>query len=1109
MENLGYDFYAQHPKQNLTARFGAGEVQLVSSERTYTEADAERPTTAWEARMRLQAFAGREVVADATPDKVAGSRVAYQRAAGLTEWYDNGPEAMEHGFTVTRRPGHLAPAEEVVLEMRLDGLAAAERGADGQTLVFRDGEREVLAYEKLVVFDAKGKRLPAHMEPTADGFILAYHDAGATYPVTVDPLIVNLEAKFNRDGAAAGDQFGGSVSVSGETVVVGVSRDDFGSANDSGSAYVFKRSGSNWSLQAELTASDAATEDYFGDSVSVSGDTVIVGAHGDDDGGGSSGSAYVYTRSGGVWSQQAKLTASDAAVGDRFGNSVSVSGDTVIVGAYLDDDGGENSGSAYVFTRSGSTWSQQSKLTASDGAPSDLFGDSVSVSGDTVVAGARGDDGDGDIFDSSGSAYVFTRSGNIWIQQVKLTASDAAWGDYFGATVSVSGNTVVVGAFGDDEADSDSGSAYVFTRSDSTWSQQAKLTPPDATQGDWFGISVSVSGDTLAVGASGDSSVGRYTGSAHVFTRSGSTWTQQSKLTASDAAVNDRFGISVSVSGDTVVVGADRDGDGGSGSGSAYVFTGVGSSWSQQVKLQLTASDAAASDEFGQAVSVSGNTVVVGAYLDDDSGFDSGSAYVFTRSGSTWSQQAKLTASDAARGDRFGNSVSVSGDTVVVGAHRDGNGGVSYSGSAYVFTRSGSIWSQQAKLTASDAASGDEFGYSVSVSGNTLVVGAYLDEGLGFDNGSAYVFIRTDSTWSEQAKLSASDAAKSSDDRFGNSVSVSGDTVVVGAYRDDDGSFSDSGSAYVFTRNGSIWSQQAKLTASDAASGDWFGYSVSVSADTVIVGAYFDDDGGSDSGSAYVFTRSGSTWSQQAKLTASDADMGDRFGNSVSVSGDTVVVGAHRDDDDGSNSGSAYVFTRSGSIWTQQTKLTASDAASGDEFGYSVSVSGNTLVVGARGDDDGGSASGSAYVYRLAAETLASAIQDAGLTGADALPTATPFYDGVSNLLKYAFNMNLAGPDVRMLVPGSGTSGLPSITVPDEAQPGTLRVEFIRRLGSGLVYTPQKSSTLNSNHWSPLSATPVITTIPGNDLFERVIYEEPPGPNPAPACFGRVSVALP
>jgi hypothetical protein len=512
-ENRGYDFYAPHPKQKLTARFGAGEVQFVSSQRTYPVTDAGQPVTAWEARMRLRSFAGREVAADAKPEKVAGSRVAYQRAAGLTEWYDNGVEAMEHGFTVAARPGHLAAGAEGVLEMSLEGLTAGERDDAGQELVFRDGEREVLTYEKLVVFDAEGRALPARMEPTGEGFLLAYHDAGARYPVTVDPLIVNQEAKLNAD--------------------------------------------------------DAAALDLFGDSVSVSGDTVVVGARGDNDDGSFSGSAYVFTRSGSTWTQQAKLNADDAAAEDFFGSSVAVSGDTVVVGAFGNEDGGSNSGSAYVFTRSGSTWTQQAKLNADDAAAEDLFGESVSLSGDTVVVGARGNDDGGS---ASGSAYVFTRSGGTWTQQAKLNADDAAAEDYFGWSVAVSGDAVVVGAPGDDDDGSFSGSAYVFTRSDSTWSQQAKLNADDAAADDNFGWSVAVSGDMVVVGAYQDDDGGNESGSAYVFTRSGSTWIQQAKLKADDAATGDRFGISVSVSANTVVVGADRDDDAGTDSGSAYVY---------------------------------------------------------------------------------------------------------------------------------------------------------------------------------------------------------------------------------------------------------------------------------------------------------------------------------------------------------------------------------------------------------------------------------------------------------------------------------------------------------------------------------------------------------
>ena len=277
------------------------------------------------------------------------------------------------------------------------------------------------------------------------------------------------------------------------------------------------------------------------------------------------------------------------------------------------------------------------------------------------------------------------------------------------------------------------------------------------------------------------------------------------------------------------------------------------------------------------------------------------------------------------------------------------------------------------KLTASDGATYDNFGYSVSLSsdGSTALIGARYDDDKGTYSGSAYVFTRSGSTWTEQAKLVASDGAAS--DFFGYSVSLSsdGNTALIGAYYDDDKG-SNSGSAYIFTRSGSTWTEQAKLTASDGAASDWFGCSVSLSSDgsTALVGATGDDDKGTYSGSAYVFTRSGSVWSQQAKLVASDGVASDFFGESVALSSDgsTALVGADGDGDKGSDSGSAYVFTRSGSTWTEQAKLLASDGAAGDYFGYSVSLSsdGSTALVGANGDDDKGSDSGSAYLFDVA-----------------------------------------------------------------------------------------------------------------------------------------------
>jgi hypothetical protein len=398
----------------------------------------------------------------------------------------------------------------------------------------------------------------------------------------------------------------------------------------------------------------------------------------------------------------------------------------------------------------------------------------------------------------------------------------------------------------------------------------------------------------------------------------------------------------------------------------------------EQAKLE--ASDGAGGDWFGYSVSLSadGSRALIGASADDTKrGELAGSAYVFVLSGSGWSQEAKLEASDGARNDVFGWSVSLSADgsRALIGAYADDTPRGSDAGSAYVFVRSSSSWSQQAKLLASDGAAYDWFGYSVSLSadGSRALIGASTDDTTrGSDAGSAYVFVRSGSTWSQEAKLEASDGAE--EDLFGWSVSLSADgsRALIGAYADDTTRGMNAGSAYVFVRSGSTWSQEAKLEASDGAELEWFGGSVSLSADgsRALIGAYGDDTTrGADAGSAYVFVRSGSTWSQEAKLEASDGAEGDSFGASVSLSADgsRALIGAFADDTTrGMNAGSAYVFVRSGSSWSQEAKLEASDGASVDYFGYSVSLSanGDRALIGAPYDDTTrGMNVGSAYVF--------------------------------------------------------------------------------------------------------------------------------------------------
>jgi hypothetical protein len=374
----------------------------------------------------------------------------------------------------------------------------------------------------------------------------------------------------------------------------------------------------------------------------------------------------------------AKLTPSERSVNDFFGRSVSVSGDTVLVGAEGAKDLGEGSGAAYIFVQTGATWSEPVKLLARDGAPGDFFGSSVSINGETALIGAWG----------SGAAYVFIRTGATWSQQAKLTARDGESGG-FGLSVSVSGDTAVIGAPFDDDLGFFSGSAYVFVRTSLTWSEQAKLVASDGAPIDTFGTSVSLDRDTVVIGAPWDDDRGQSSGSAYVFVRAGATWTEQAKLTASDGVDSAAFGTSVSFHDGTTVIGAPGDIMGclwctpeeligSSPKGSAYVFVGAGATWTKQAKL--TASDGAPGDYFG-IVSVYENAAVIGAPGPSlIVGTEKGSAYLFVRNGAGWWERAEFSG-DASASDSFGLGIATDGSRAVIGTPYD----TDYKGSVYVF----------------------------------------------------------------------------------------------------------------------------------------------------------------------------------------------------------------------------------------------------------------------------------------------------------------------------------------------------------------------------------------------------------------------------------------
>ena len=391
----------------------------------------------------------------------------------------------------------------------------------------------------------------------------------------------------------------------------------------------------------------------------------------------------------------------------------------------------------------------------------------------------------------------------------------------------------------------------------------------------------------------------------------------------------------------------------------------------------LVDAEPAVDDYFGWSLAMDGDLAVVGA-PGNELEFDiPGSAYVYARESGVWTQVADLTASDPGNGDRFGVSVAVDGDTIVVGAKRNGGEGLN-AGAAYVFAKPDSGWAdttETAKLTASDAAIYDTFGQSVAVSGDTIVVGAPSSDHAGSWSGAAYLFVKPDGGWvnaTETAQLQASDAGE--DQCFGRSVAADGDTVVVGVYTFCTPDYP-SGTVYVFVRPSSGWAtttETAQLTASNGHSLDEFGSPVAIDGDTIVVGAPLHDANGFGAGSVYVFVRPDSGWSsatETAQLHATDAETNANFGFSAAISGDTIAVGSLRDPDDASDGGAVYVHVKPADGWDdvdETIKLTAYDTTNYNLLGYSTALDGNTLVSGAPLADHGGSRSGSAYSAQLA-----------------------------------------------------------------------------------------------------------------------------------------------
>ena len=773
--------------------------------------------------------------------------------------------------------------------------------------------------------------------------------------------------QLTTTAAVIDDHLGTSVGISGDYAMVGVPRDDTDNGRDAGSIQVFLRTETGWLQHQKLAASDAGSGDRFGSILAMSGNYAIVGAPRNDSIERNAGAAYIFTRRGTEWIEQTKLVASDAFRGDFFGISVAIDGDTAIVGAHRTNEPFADGGSAYIFQRTGENWEQTAELVAPDGDNFAYFGFSVGIDANTAIVGAIRDDEAGN---DAGAAYVFVRDQFGWTLQTKLIGNNTQAEDRFGYAVDVDGNYAIVTS----PRNRGIGAAYIYEREGTIWEQKrnrvrVRMIPIDPAGATSFGVSVDMSGETVIIGATGGVVEGDSVGAAYVFTRNEPPfWNQHTKLVASDRAPGTELGFAVAMSGNEVVVGAPRHSVGGFASGAAYIFEQrEDAAWVETVKL--SDGETASEDQFGVSVAISGNFAISGAQQDDDIAPNAGAAYIFERSGSLWLQRSKLTTEDAQAGDLFGNAVAMSGETVLIGAPGVDDAGPE-AGAVYVFVRGPEEWIQQAKLIGADIGMFDHFGTAVAIHENTAIIGAYGKDEGGLDTGAAYVFVRNGTSWVQQAKLTNQDAVPG--DLFGFSVAVYGDNALIGAHLSDTAG-PDSGVAYLFTRNGSRWIQDLPLLPNDIGVGDQFGYAVDLTENGAIVGAPMEDRVVEDMGAAYVFVETQDSWVQQAKLVANEAQGGDEFGIAVAMHADTAIVGAWKDDhliaglEDQSqqttNAGSAYSFLRDGLSWVQKRRIVAAGISRSDFFGASVAIKGAFAVVGAAGSDSAGDNSGSAFVY--------------------------------------------------------------------------------------------------------------------------------------------------
>ncbi len=775
------------------------------------------------------------------------------------------------------------PAATQTPPCTLDSLVPTGEGAD-----FRCGNGVAIDGNLLAV------GLPGAVAfQDRSGTVAVYAHDGADW--VLDELVMRNEQW--------GDEFGYSVSLSGTLLAIGMPREVTG-GQTLGKVWIYERDPTiGWQPRAGLVPANLLDDRRAGHDVDLEFDRVVIGAPGEGAAPTQTGLAWIVLRTGSQWNTEFRLDASGLSLGDRYGMGVAVEDDDAVVGAPGHDVGGADRGAVYVFGNQITSWDQEQKLFGQGTVAGDRFGSSVDLAGNRLVVGAPG-------ATPSGAVFVFERAGpgQPWIQTARLDPTGASVGAAFGSSVSLVPEGVLIGGPADDTTGTDAGRAWLFAKTRSGWAQAETF--DGAAPGQRAGSSVALHSGLVAVGAPGaDLGPGSDSGLALTWGQARGTWSPLTPVTPPNGAEDEKFGWALDLDGSTAVVGQPEDDsapivdeptgftlDDGRDWGRVQVFDHGPGGWVHTDSLTAPVPDT--NDRFGQAVAIHGDVLAVGAPWADPPPFTldvlPGRVDLFERSAGSWTSIGSL------RGDGTSSSLPLFADELALGDGRlfvgcPGQDHVSpAAGAVHLFESSGGPWTVSTVLGSVDATAGQGFGGALALDdlAGLLVVGAPSDDTSGTNTGVAYIF-QDDAIagWIQRARLDS--PGPSTGARFGDSVAVDGGTVVVSAPQAD-GTADGSGIVVVFRSNGGSWSVEQVLMPADGEAGDRFGAQVRLEGDVLAVTATNADDGPlAHVGVTYVYRRAAGTWSLVARYVSDAAQVSDRMGQSLALDEGRILTGRH------------------------------------------------------------------------------------------------------------------------------------------------------------------------------------------------------------------------